>query len=62
MANENEKVNHESQENVVEQKNQFRHFVEDVSGGFSGNDGVTEDKGRIPDDQNRMIDKHNLRK
>lgn len=62
MPNDNDKVNHESKENIVEQKNQFRNFVEGVSGGFSGNDGVTEDKGHIPDDQNRMIDKHNLRK
>lgn len=61
MANENN-MNHESQENVEEQKNQFRNFVEGVSGGFSGNDGVNEEKARMKDDQNRMIDKHNLRK
>lgn len=61
MANENN-MNQESHENVEEQKNQFRNFVEDVSGGFSGNDGVNEDKARMRDDQNRMIDKHNLRK
>ncbi|NMO97988.1 hypothetical protein [Paenibacillus lemnae] len=54
----------DSQENIQEQQNQFRNFVEDVSkgGGYSENSGVNEDKARIPDNQNRMVDKHNLRK
>ncbi|MBO2943124.1 hypothetical protein JJQ72_03895 [Paenibacillus sp. F411] len=53
----------DSQETIQEQKNQFRSFVEGVSeGGSRGSNDAIEDKARIPDNQNRLVDKHNLRK
>lgn len=60
MAN-NSESNNSNQENMEEQKDQFRNFVEGVTGG-NGDNAVIQDKSRIADEQNRMIDKHNLRK
>lgn len=59
--NDNNDTNN-NQESMKEQKDQFRNFVEDIAGGSNGHEASLEDKARIPDDQNRMIDKHNLRK
>lgn len=62
MTEDNTFHNRENEDHLVEQKNQFRNFVESVTGSYSGNDGVNEDKARMRDDQNRLIDQHNLRK
>lgn len=61
MADKNE-TNNSNQENLEEQKDQFRNFVESVTGGNNGFDASIQDTSRNVDDQNRLIDKHNLRK
>ncbi|WP_054957376.1 hypothetical protein [Paenibacillus dakarensis] len=51
-----------NQEDLAEQKNQFRNFVEGVTGGGNGYDPGISEKSRVADEQNRLIDQHNLRK
>lgn len=46
-----------------DQKVQFRSFVEQVTGGGSSSKNESlQDQSRTADEQNRMIDQHNLRK
>lgn len=46
-----------------DQKAQFRSFVEHVTGGGSNSRNESlQDQSRTADEQNRMIDQHNLRK
>ncbi|WP_145035588.1 hypothetical protein [Paenibacillus sp. Y412MC10] len=49
-------------EQEQEQKEQFRNFVESVAGGGNGKNESIQDQSRTADEQNRMIDQHNLRK
>ncbi|MGG3509878.1 hypothetical protein ABES58_30975 [Paenibacillus lautus] len=51
--------NHEQEE---EQKQQFRSFVENVARGGNGKNESIQDQSRTADEQNRLIDQHNLRK
>ncbi|MFC7682094.1 hypothetical protein [Paenibacillus sp. GCM10028914] len=60
MTDNNE--NKDNQASMEEQKEQFRNFVEDIAGGSNGHESAIEEKAHITDNQNRMIDKHNLRK
>lgn len=61
MANK-DKENNSNAESSKEQKDQFRDFVEDVVGENNGFDASVQDTSRNVDQQNRLIDKHNLRK
>ncbi|WP_106767908.1 hypothetical protein [Paenibacillus faecalis] len=61
MANK-DKENYSNAESSKEQKDQFRDFVEDVVGENNGFDASVQDTSRNVDQQNRLIDKHNLRK
>lgn len=45
-----------------EQKTQFRNFVESVTGNGNGRNESIQDQSRTADEQNRLIDQHNLRK
>lgn len=62
MTNNNEKSS--NQDSMEEQKDQFRNFVEGVTGGGhgTGDDEAIQETSRVADKQNRLIDKHNLRK
>ncbi|SET50725.1 hypothetical protein [Paenibacillus sp. NFR01] len=44
------------------QNNAIRDFVEEKAGVFRTKGTVDESTARLPDDQNRMITQHNLRK
>jgi hypothetical protein len=54
--------NHEQEEEQKHQKQQFRNFVENVAGGGNGKNESIQDQSRTADEQNRLIDQHNLRK
>lgn len=61
MANKNgNDIN--NQEDLKEQKDQFRNFVEGVTGENNRFDAVNQDTSYNTDQQNRLIDQHNLRK
>lgn len=59
---ENNQFDSRSNEQEQEQKEQFRNFVESVAGGGNGKNESIQDQSRTADEQNRMIDQHNLRK
>jgi hypothetical protein len=59
---ENNPFDSRNNEQEEEQKEQFRSFVENVAGGSNGKNESIQDQSRTADEQNRMIDKHNLRK
>jgi hypothetical protein len=54
--------NHEQEEEQKHQKQLFRNFVENVAGGGNGKNESIQDQSRTADEQNRLIDQHNLRK
>ncbi|UNK20590.1 hypothetical protein MNQ98_11485 [Paenibacillus sp. N3/727] len=61
MADNNE-TNNRDQDHLKEQKDQFRNFVESVTGENNRFDAVNQDTSHNTDQQNRLIDQHNLRK
>ncbi|WP_379129340.1 hypothetical protein [Paenibacillus sp. sgz500958] len=54
--------NQNSNEAAQFQNNAIREFVEDKTGNPRGRGPVDERTSRFPDDQNRLITQHNLRK
>lgn len=54
--------NQNSQEAAEVQNKAIREFVEEKAGGSRAKGPVDESTARLPDDQNRMITQHNLRK
>ncbi|GAB6930028.1 hypothetical protein JCM10914A_40110 [Paenibacillus sp. JCM 10914] len=62
MSDKNHNQNSQNNEQELEQKDQFRSFVENVSGGNNSKNESIKDQSHMSDDQNRMIDSHNLRK
>lgn len=58
----NNQFDSRNNEQEQEQKEQFRNFVESVAGGGNGKNESIQDQSRTADEQNRMIDQHNLRK
>lgn len=59
---ENNQFDSRNNEQEQEQKEQFRNFVESVAGGGNEKNESIQDQSRTADEQNRMIDQHNLRK
>ncbi|WP_256720398.1 MULTISPECIES: hypothetical protein [Paenibacillus] len=62
MMAENNQFDSQNHEQEEEQKQQFRSFVENVAGGGNGKNESIQDQSRTADEQNRLIDQHNLRK
>jgi hypothetical protein len=54
--------NQNATESAEFQNNAIREFVEDKTGHHRGRGRVDESTSRLPDDQNRLITQHNLRK
>ncbi|MGG3282347.1 hypothetical protein [Paenibacillus solani] len=59
---ENNQFDSRNNEQEQEQKDQFRSFVEQVVGENNSKNESLHDQSRTADEQNRMIDKQNLRK
>ena len=62
MMADNNQFDSQNHEQEKEQKQQFRNFVENVAGDGNGKNESIQDQSRTADEQNRLIDKHNLRK
>lgn len=61
---ESKKERHDEQEQASAelQQNAMKEFLEEKTGTPRNRGPVQEDTSRLPDDQNRMISEHNLRK
>lgn len=59
---ENNQFDSRNNEQEQEQKDEFRSFVEQVVGENNSKNESLRDQSRTADEQNRMIDKQNLRK
>lgn len=61
---ESKKERHDEQEQASAelQQNAMKEFLEEKTGSPRNRGPVQEDTSRLPDDQNRMISEHNLRK
>ena len=57
-----ERHDEEEQASAELQQNDMKEFLEEKTGAPRNRGPVQEDTSRLPDDQNRMISEHNLRK